>query len=212
VINNRCSVNQNKFRALLIMCSPMTEDDTAAVRLREALFAESATEWRSLLEIVLPELVGRLWHTTHPDRLKNILAADAILPEPDIPDHERYGTGLGKDHYPYVRVLGGVSLFDFNQFDPDEYGKRFPVSTWSAFVPYRRDWGRSVWIEIDRGKAARNFVSGLELLAKWKSDNAYGHNIMPEIEAAHLGPLSRTAFKRAFLVGKHDTQLHPLTI
>ena len=31
------------------------------------------------------------------------------------------GTGEGKEHYPYVRTLGGISLFDFNQFEPDSY-------------------------------------------------------------------------------------------
>ncbi len=86
------------------------------------------------------------------------------------------------------------------------------MSSWYEFVPYRTDWDRSVWIEIDREKVALQVISGSDLVAKWKSDNAYQHTIMPYIEAAHLGPLPRTAFKRAFLVCKGDSQFHPLAM
>ena len=157
-----------------------------------------------------PELFGRLWHTTHPDRFNRILSSGAILPEPDIPDGDRWKTLLGKDHYPYVRILGGVSLFDFVEFDPDSYEERCPVSTWREFVPYRTDWGCSVWIELDREQVKAQLISGPDLVARWKSDDAYGHTIMPYIEAAHLGPLSTAAFKRAFLVRKEDSEFHPL--
>jgi len=108
-------------------------------RQREAQFAESAARLAALTNLILPELCGGLWHITHPDRFKSILNSNAILPEPDIPEGARYCTGLGKDHYPYVRTLGGVSLFDFNRFDPDAYTEEYPLSTWAAFVPYRTD-------------------------------------------------------------------------
>jgi hypothetical protein len=181
-------------------------------RQREAQFAESAARLAALTNLILPELCGGLWHITHPDRFKSILNSNAILPEPDIPEGARYCTGLGKDHYPYVRTLGGVSLFDFNRFDPDAYTEEYPLSTWAAFVPYRTDWGSSVWIEIDREQVTPHLISGFELLAKWKSDGAHGHNIMPEIEAAHIGPIPRTAFKRAFLVGKVDSPAHSIPL
>jgi hypothetical protein len=161
-------------------------------------------------ERVLKELYGGMWHTTHPDRFKSILFTGAILPEPDIPDKDRWKTSLGKNYYPYVRTLGGVSLFDFDEFDPDSYAARCPVSTWAEFVPYRTEWGRSVWIEIDREQVASQIISGSNLVAKWKSDDAYRHSIMPYIEAAHLGPLPQTAFKRAFLVCREDTEFHTL--
>ncbi len=189
------------------------EDDVEIRRLalaREARFAKSAAKLASLQKCVLPELCGGLWHTTHPDRFKAILRSGAILPEPDIPDNERYCTGLGKEHYPYVRTLGGVSLFDFNGFDPDVYTKEYPSSTWATFIPYRTDWGCAVWIEIDRDQVGPPLISGSELLAKWKSDGAHGHNIMPEIEAAHIGPIPRTAFRRAFSVGKENSNFHAL--
>ncbi len=190
----------------------MTDDDLTirAARLWEALSAKDAAEWASLQKLVLSELHGRLWHTTHRDRFERILTSGAILPEPDIPDGDRWKTLLGKDHYPYVRILGGVSLFDFDQFDPDTCAEKCPISTWHEFVPYRKDSGHSVWIEIDRVRVAPQLISGSDLVTRWKSDNALSHPIMPYIEVAHLGALPRTAFKRAFLVSKGDSQFHPL--
>ena len=162
-------------------------------------------------ELILAELYGRLWHTTHPDRFKNILTTGAILPEPDIPDRDRWKTSQGKDFYPFVRTLGGVSLFDFGDFDPESYAEQNPMSSWCSFVPYRKDWGLSAWIEIDRELVAPEFISGTNLVAKWKSAGAYRHTIMPYIEAAYLGPLPKTAFERAFLVCKEDNQFYPLS-
>ena len=191
----------------------MTEDELTNIewaRQREALFAKEAAELELERKRVLTELNGRLWHTTHPDRFTSILTSHAILPEPSIPDGERSFTGGGKEHYPYVRTLGGVSLFDFDQFDPETYLDKCPGCTWAEFVPYRIKWGCSVWIEIDRAQVAPRLISGLDLVAKQWSDEALGHMIMPYIEAAYLGPLPRTAFKRAFLVRKDDSQFHPL--
>lgn len=136
----------------------------------------------------------------------------AILPEPDIPNHQRYCTGLGRDHYPYVRFIGGVSLFDFDQFDPNAYSAMYPSSTWATFIPYREEWGHSVWIEIDRERVASQLILGPALLDKWKLEDALGHNIMPIIEAAHLGAIPRQAFKQVFVVRKGDPEFRPLSI
>jgi hypothetical protein len=147
----------------------------------------------------------------HPDRFEGILATGMILPEPAIPDSERWGTGAGKEHYPYVRKLGGISLFDFNQFDPGSYEKRCPSSCWAYFVPCHLAWERAVWIEIDRGQVVHpHFISGVELLSRWKADGAYGHNIMPEIEAAYLGSIPRPAFKQVLLVCKENSEIRQL--
>src|SRR5438128_1622189 len=101
----------------------------------------------SVRDRILQELLGGLWHATHPDRFAQILTSGALLPEPEIPDSERWGTLQGPTFYPYVRTLGGVSLFDFGGFDPDIYREKYPMSSWFNFVPYRREWGCSVWIE-----------------------------------------------------------------
>jgi len=190
----------------------MTEDELTNIewaRQREALFAKEAAELELERKRVLTELNGRLWHTTHPDRFTSILTSHAILPEPSIPDGERSFTGGGKEHYPYVRTLGGVSLFDFDQFDPDTYMISVRVYM-GRICSLSNKMGCSVWIEIDRAQVAPRLISGLDLVAKQWSDEALGHMIMPYIEAAYLGPLPRTAFKRAFLVRKDDSQFHPL--
>ena len=164
------------------------------------------------LELILKELNSRLWHTTHPDRFSAILKSGGISPEPDIADSDRWKTSQGKEFYPYVRIIGGVSLFDFNDFDPESYEQSYPMSSWQTFVPFRRDWGSSVWIEINRERVADQVISATELVAKWNSDQAYRHTIMPYIEAAHLGFLPRGAFRRAFLVRDGESQFHPLAI
>ncbi len=160
----------------------------------------------------LRELLGGLWHATHPIRFQSILTTGAILPEPDIDEKDRWKTSQGKECYPYVRILGGVSLFDFEGFDPVAYTQRYLISTWREFVPYRERWGCSVWIEIDRAKIAANFLSGVDVVKKWKCGNAYRHTIMPGIEAAHIGPLPSSAFKRAFVARADNGDLEQLPL
>ena len=149
---------------------------------------------------VLDILVGHLWHTTHPDRFVSILEDGAILPEPDIPESDRWKTSKGPEFYPYVRKLGGVSLFDFNNFDQESYNKKYPLCTWSEFVPFQLAWGSAVWIEIDREAVKDCLIPGGELLARWKKEEAHHHAIMSLIEAAHIGMISTTTFSRALLV------------
>src|ERR1035438_4494083 len=84
---------------------------------REAGFARAAAKEEVLRQLVLQRTQGGLWHTTRPERFDRILSTGAILPEPDILDSERWANA-GPEHYPYVRTLGGVSLFDFDGFNP----------------------------------------------------------------------------------------------
>jgi hypothetical protein len=79
-----------------------------------------------LAAVVLQTLRGGVWHNSDSERYKGIISAGAILPEPPIPDSDRWGTGLGTIGCPYVRSIGGVSLFDFRDFDPEEYSKNYP--------------------------------------------------------------------------------------
>jgi hypothetical protein len=146
------------------------------------------------------ELQGGLWHTTHPSYFQRILTLGAILPEPDIPESNRWKTSRGPDYHSYVRTIGGVSLFDFDGFQPEKYNKKYPLSNWEYFVPYRKDWQSAVWIEINRAQVADRFISSTELVERWKAKAAFHHSIMPYIEAAYLGELKRSAFIRAFIV------------
>ena len=162
-------------------------------------------------ELVFRRLNGGLWHTTLPGRFAAILDSGAILPDPDLPEKERFGTANGEEGHPYVRTLGGVSLFDFYQFDRQVYDEKYPDSSLYYFVPCQLQWDSAVWIEIDREKIAPGFISAAELLEKWKSVQSY-RRFMAEIEAAHLGPVPVSAFKRAFRVSKEDDQLVPLSL
>jgi hypothetical protein len=151
----------------------------------------------SLREAVLAELVGGVWHTTNQDRFLRILECGAILPEPDIPDRERWGTAGGSEGYPYVRSIGGVSLFDFGGFDAETYSMQYPSSSWEYFVPCHLSWDSAVWIEIDHESLGSAFISGVELLTRRKAEGSL-RRIMSLIEAAHIGLLPCRAFKRYF--------------
>jgi hypothetical protein len=97
---------------------------------------EAETE-NDLVSILLSALRGSVWHSTNSERYKGILSAGAILPEPPIPDSDRWGTRPGTIGCPYVRSIGGGSLFDFRDFNPEGYSKNYPLSSWREFVPYR---------------------------------------------------------------------------
>lgn len=143
-------------------------------------------------------LKDSVWHTTSVERFNGIILTGSILPEPPIDDSGRWGTACGKEMYPYVRRLGGVSLFDFTGFDEVKYGKMFPVSNWSAFVPCCSKWDESIWIKINTNAIQESFIDGVALLNRWKKEGSYQNRIMPRIESAHIGPLPSSAFLDVF--------------
>lgn len=151
---------------------------------------------------VLKLLSTGLWHTTSEARFHEIVRSGSVLPDPPIADSERWKTHLGPDGYPFVRKLGGVSLFDFRAFDPALYERDYPLSSWHEFVPFRQSWGRSIWLQVDAEGVLANLVGGRDLVARWKADGAYRHSIMPLIECAHIGPIPTGRLRRAVLVGK----------
>lgn len=138
-------------------------------------------------------LLDSLWHSTSLVRFGNILKDGLIKPEPDLPDSARWGRG--PTHYPYVRTLGGVSLFDFSGFVLNDYEKEYSAS-WYTFVPNRDGGGNQIWIEINREAVKNSLILGQELITRWEAEKAYGHNIMPHIEVAHLGSIHISNFVR----------------
>ncbi len=155
----------------------------------------------AITNLVLKELHGCLWHTTPPDRFARILELGAILPiHPDNSNPDGWKTLSGEPYRSYAHTLGAVSLFDFEQFDPEVYRQKCPLSSWDEYVPFREKWGSAVWIEIDREKVAPQLISAAELLKRNHAEGAQRYSIMPYIEAAHVGPLPRSAFARAFVV------------
>ena len=134
-----------------------------------------------------------------------------ILPEPDIPDMERWGTAMGVDRYPFVRSIGGVSLFDFRGFEESEYEKNYPVSSWLEFVPCRSKNDSAVWIEINLSQIEEHFIDGSTLLAEWKKSGQQYRKIMPQIEAAHIGPIGINAFRKVLLYQKYSNTFESLS-
>lgn len=151
-------------------------------------------------------LLGRLWHTTSKNCYKNIVKNGCILPSPPISDDERWASYRGAEYFPFVRSLGGISLFDFKNFEANKYSEEYPLSSWREFVPFRKKWGESIWIALDREKISENFISGENLLSKWKETESFSHPIMPIIEAAHIGPITLEAFECVYLRGQDASQ------
>jgi hypothetical protein len=149
------------------------------------------------------ELQGGVWHTTSSERYQYIQSTGRLLPDPPIANSERWKADCGTEYLPYVRYLGGISLFEFNGFDPSKYSERCPMSSWQTFVPFRQDWGKAIWIEIDATQLGRDFICVKELLRMWKHARASSHTIMPGIEAASLTPISVALFKRVLEISAH---------
>ena len=157
-------------------------------------------------------LRGGLWHTTSEERFERIRSQKAILSKPPLGEDERWGTLIGPEGWPYVRILGGVSLFDFAGFDPEDYDVKCPSSSWREFVPFLLAWRASVWIEIDREKAAKALVGADALIERWNREKAYRHRIMPYIEACYLGDVPSELFVRALVVGADDTEFRSIDV
>ena len=161
---------------------------------------------------VLAEIHGSIWHTTHPDRYKRILFSGHIIPEAPIAESERWKTSRGQDYYPFVRRCGGVSLFDFRNFSAEHYDSKYPSSNWRRFVPFRPDWGLAVWIKLDRELMAENFVNYEYLYQQQGNQSAYQHTLMPRIEAAYIGQIPVSFFRRAFQVTVDSSDIEELPI
>lgn len=159
----------------------------------------------SASQFVAEVLEDRLWHTTSYDRFHMIVRDEALKVEPSLPDSVRHKTASGPVNYPFVRSLGGVSLFNFADFDPDDYQSRYPLSNWQAFVPLWRAWERSIWIEIDARLCDSTIIQPSQLLELWRLKQAWGHTIMPQIEAAHIGDVPMRAFRSQMLVSPIKT-------
>ena len=142
------------------------------------------------------------------------MSRKAILSDPPVPEDKRWGANCGPSGWPYVRTLGGVSLFDFAGFDPEDYEARYLASSWRQFVPYRhrRLWGASIWIEINREKAADALIEANVLVARRHKEKAERHNLMPHIEACYIGDIPSGLFVRTLAVANGDTEFRSLEV
>lgn len=140
------------------------------------------------------QLLGYVWHATKPQRWQQIRESEAILPEPPIPDSDRWGTGFGPSHYPFVRSLGGVSLFDFRSFDEARQQEAEATNAkWRAFVPSSPASEYTVWLQLNFDFIRPNFLSPEELVSQWRTRREFRRKIMAVMEAAHIGPIPISA-------------------
>ena len=73
-------------------------------------------------------------------------------------------------------------------------------------MPYRSAWGEAIWIEIDVSQLIPGFISGCEILDRWKAEHV-ANRFMPLIEAAHIGELPIKAFRQVLHVSKESGTL-----
>jgi len=147
----------------------------------EKMNGENSTIW--------PDLQGGVWHTTRPDRFLSILDAGAVLTDPPNADHS--GT--------FAQSLGGISLFDFRNFDPVKYEVTNSISSWKSFVPYQYKSAGAVWLEVDLERIGEALISAEELIEKWHEAKAKP-NILPRLEAAHIGDLPLSNIRRVIFI------------
>jgi len=144
-------------------------------------------------------LASSCWASDRPRATRTLKASGRFFPSWKPGDRQD-----GPDHFQAILKTGAI-LPEPPIANPDG-------CSWDTFVPYRAKWGSSIWIEIDCEQAAPQFISGPDLVTKRRVDEAFGHALMPYIEATHIGPLPRKAFARAFLVGKGDVEPHPVSL
>lgn len=138
-------------------------------------------------------LNNRLWHTTSTDRFENIVKTGLILREPPLDDSERHTSKDGPQYNPLVRQLRGISLFNFVDFDPVSYEKKYQSSTWYSFVPCYHRYSECVWIEINKDKILDNLILADGLKEISDRENNCG-NRMPEIEVACMVDIKKEWF------------------
>ena len=135
----------------------------------------------------------KLWHTTSVDRFNNIIQTGYILRNPPLEDSERHTSKDGSRYNPYVRQIGGISLFDFISFDPVLYEKEYPCSTWYSFFPCYYRFDKCVWIEINKETVQNNLILADALRDMAKRDKNYGLR-MPKIEVACMVDIKKEWF------------------
>ena len=172
------------------------------------MVSKSSWDVGTLMSDGFPKLLrDSIWHTTRPDRFEAILRSGAILANPEIPNNERWKTSRGPDYYPYVRHIGGVSLFDFRGFDPVSYSEACPMSSWRTFVPLHEGWPASIWLKIDTRRVNGEYVEARDLWERQHREGAHRHTLMPRIEAAVIGSIPLSAIESAYIISKGNDDL-----
>lgn len=153
-------------------------------------------------------LHGKVWHTTEPAHVPSIVELGAILVKPPVAGIWR--SICGESQPSFVKKIGGVSLFDFRNFNPDAYSETYPMSNWRTFVPHLGSG--AVWIEIETESISLSYITPDELVNLWKQSNSYRNAIMPRIEAANVGDVTVSSLRSAFIVWDNGQQVREFDV
>lgn len=140
------------------------------------------------------ELKGRVWHSTSKENALKIDKHGYIVAEPDIDESKRWG-GKSQSVHPFVRSIGGISLFDF----------RLPNSHISeilySFIPCRAGWSQTVWFEINVLYLDDSFLSAEQVRLRWIKAGM-NRQYMPKLEAASLRPIPTKHINSIYISNK----------
>ena len=198
---------------------------TSLRRIEEVLYGPTWDESTSMtMKELLPTLKGGLWHVTRAERHSKIISSGGIDPNPEgVSDAERWQTQHGERGFPFVRYVGGVSLFDFINWDIDKCAggcvRGFYYCGWDNFIPVLQCNGRrldsSVWIEINYDAVKHNLRLNKELERMQRAErerSGDNHTLLPCVEAAHIGRIPCSAMVRAFAVVRANKEIQPLPL
>ncbi|MBL3594827.1 hypothetical protein JMM63_04460 [Rhodovulum sulfidophilum] len=149
----------------------------------------------SVKDFIEEYLLGSFWHTTSSARFERIIQSGFIMADPPLPEAERYG-GM-----PFVRSLGGVSIFDFpSNFSFEKYEAELPGNSIGEFIPFKRLWGSSIWLRINTDMVSNALKSGREIRDLWRKMGST-RRFMAQVEGAHIGDIPLAAVQDAFEIG-----------
>jgi leucyl-tRNA synthetase len=141
------------------------------------------------------ELKSKVWHSTSIENATSIVRQGFILAEPDI-DQAKFWGGKSERVYPFVRSIGGISLFDF----------RLPSSHVSKilynFIPCKSGCTQTVWFGIDVSRLGDLFLSADETRIRWM-ESGMNRQYMPKLESTSLCPIPISCINSIYISRKN---------
>ncbi|WP_202739953.1 hypothetical protein [Acinetobacter sp. 'aerobic (ED)'] len=148
-------------------------------------------------------LLGKVWHMTSINHLKNIYSKGFIYANPndDLLFQDKWGNFAVKSGKTYVQSINGVSVFDLIDFNYSEYLERIdpPRNAVKNIVNSRMVEGGCIWLEVDVDGI--DFIDRNSLYAKWSEDIKSEINLqfLPGLEAAVIGDIPVDRIKKIYL-------------
>ncbi|ELA9814221.1 TPA: hypothetical protein ACGSUT_004207 [Vibrio parahaemolyticus] len=140
------------------------------------------------------ELKGKVWHSTSIENAMSIVRQGFIFAEPDIDQTKCWG-GKSERVHPFVRSIGGISLFDFRL--PNSHVSEILYS----FIPCKSGCAQTVWFEIDVSRLSDSFLSADETRMRWR-ESGMSRQYMPKLESTSLCPIPTSYINSIYISRK----------